>query len=424
MISFLKKSFNNEEVSATEGRAYLDFAGATPVSEKAKAEMIRSLSVFGNPSGIYKEGVEAKKELENSRKKIANILNARAHEIYFTGTGTESCNLAVVGTYLNWKKENEHINVLPHIIISSIEHPAVMEVVNYLVINNLANVTYLPVYENGLVKVEDVRKSLTPQTILVSVMYANNEIGTVQPIKEIGRMLEEVKSLKSKVESESTSARYTLHATRYPIFHTDACQAPNYLNLDCFRLKADMMTVNSSKVYGPKGIALLYKKENVKLEPVILGGGQERNLRSGTESVTLINSFAVALEESVEMQEKESSRLKIIRDKFKNELTNKIPETKFYGDFTDRLPNNINFRVAGIPSDEMIIRLSEKGFAVSHKSTCASSVDDASYVIRALGATVEEAKENIRVTMGRETTEGDMSRLIDAIVEIKNKYAK
>ena len=407
MISFLKKNFNNDEVDATEGRVYLDFAGATPMSEKAKAEIVRSLSIFGNPSGIYKEGVEAKNELENSRKKIANILNVRSHEIYFTGTGTESCNLAVMGTYLNWKKENEHATQLPHMVISSIEHPSIMEVVNQLEEESKINVTYLKVYENGLVKVQDIREALNENTILVSVMYANNEIGTVQPIKEIGRAIEQYKE-----------------KNIYPYFHTDACQAPNYLNLDCFRLKVDIMTINSSKVYGPKGIALLYKKESIKIEPMILGGGQERKLRSGTESVTLINSFAIALRESVEMQEMESKRLTILRDKFKNELANKIPETKFYGDWSERLPNNINFRVSGMPSDEMIIRLSEKGFAVSHKSACASSVDDASYVITALGGTIEEAKENIRVTLGRNTEWKDLEKLIDAIVEIKNKYSK
>lgn len=399
MLSFLSKN----------KRVYLDNAGATEMSVRAKRALVSALEIYGNPSAIYKEGDVAKKELDNIRKKIGDLINARKHEIYFTGTGTESCNLAVMGTYLAWKKENEYSEKLPHIIISSIEHPAVMEVVNYLSISSLINVTYLPVYESGIVKVQDIKNAITTETILVSVMYANNEIGTIQPIKEIGRMLEEHKK-KNNIN--------------YPLLHTDACQAGNYLNLDVFRLKVDMMTINASKLYGPKGIALLYKKEGVKLEPVILGGGQERNLRSGTESLPLISSFAESLKESIELREKESERLTQLRNKFKEKLSEVLPQVTFYGDFENRLPNNINCRIPGMKSDEMILRLDNRGFAVSHKSACASSVDDSSYVIKALGATDEEAKENIRITLGRDTKWGDLEKLIITIKEIVEKFAK
>ena len=443
MFSFLNKSKNNK-------RVYLDYAGATPIGVRAKRALLETLDEYGNPSAIYKEGVDAKKFLNIARKKIGDVINARSHEIYFVGSGTESCNLAIFGTYHNWKKENEHTTKLPHIIVSAIEHPAVMEAVTHLAINNLANITVLPVYENGIVKVQDVKNAITPETILISVMYANNEIGTVQPIKEIGRVVAE--SRKQKAESRNTDTGNSqsefpncqLPSADYPLLHTDACQAGNYLNLDVFRLKVDLMTLNSSKVYGPKGIAVLYKKESVKLSPIILGGGQERDLRSGTEALPLAVSFAEALVESQEIKEKESERLTALRDKFKEELNKRISNVTFYGEWEDRkqeaesrkqkvrstkheemlrLPNNINCRIPGIISEEMILRLDVKGFAISHKSACASQIDDSSYVIKALGASDTEAKENVRITLGRSTKWEDLEKLIDAIEEISNKFS-
>lgn len=418
-LSFLETMFTRKK------RVYLDNGGATPISARAKRALLETFHIYGNPSSIYKEGVEASKLLETARKKIASIINARQHEIYFTGSGTESCNLAIFGIYYAWKKENEYVKTLPHIIISSIEHPAVMEAVHYLVINSLANITYLPVYKDGIVKVQDVKNAITKETILVSIMYANNEIGTIQPIKEIGRMLEEHKKarrLKLDVGSNEDS-RSESSASNYPLFHTDACQAGNYLNLDVFRLKVDMMTLNSSKVYGPKGIALLYKKEGVPISPVTFGGGQERGLRSGTEDVASICAFAEALAEAQELRESESTRLQSLRDSFKEKLQKQLPQVVFYGSFDKRLANNINCRVPGISSEEMILRLDAKGFAVSHKSACASQVDDSSYVVKALGATDTEAKENIRITLGRSTTQEDLERLVDEIEKIVKKYS-
>jgi cysteine desulfurase len=424
-------------------RVYLDNAGATPTSKKALAEFLRVSKIYGNPSAIFQEGADAQNVLKSARASIGKIINARAHEIYFTGSGTESCNLAILGTYYAWKKENEYTRHLPHIIVSAIEHPAVMEVIYYLSINSLINVTYLKVYEDGLVKVNDIREAINEHTILISVMYANNEIGTIQPIKEIGRMVDEYRKQKEESRAENLRSEfsevisYKPLTISYPLFHTDACQAGNYLNLDVFRLKVDMMTLNSSKVYGPKGVGLLYKKEGVKIEPISFGGGQERGLRSGTESVALASAFAIALEESQEMKDKEVIRLRELRDYLKSELEKEISGITFYGAFEkkhearsrkheeiQRLPNNVNCRVHGIPSDEMIIRLDAKGFAVSHKSACASQTDDSSFVIRALGATEKEAKENIRITLGRDTTKKDLERLVKAIKEIVKKFGK
>lgn len=388
-------------------RTYLDNAGATPVSSRAKAVLIERLSVFGNPSAIHQEGDKASQVLQKARNTVATALNAHSYEITFTGTGTESCNIAILGTIAKVSGI-----ALPHIITTEIEHPAVLEPIRHLEKTGKVRVTYLPVYENGIVKLKDFREALTEDTVLVSVMYANNEIGTIQPIKEIGRALDEWKR-----ERERTF-------TSYPYFHVDACQAGNYCNLDVVRLKAHLVTVNASKVYGPKGIALLYKREGISVEPTTYGGGQERELRSGTESVALASSFAEALTEAVELRAKESERLIALRDFFFKEVVRNISDVTIYGDLKERLPNNINIRVPGITSDELILRLDAQGFAVSHKSACASAETDGSYVVQALGATVEESLENVRITLGRDTSRQDLDSLIKAIQDIKNKFAK
>ena len=370
--------------------------------------------------------------LDRTRALCASVLNAHAYEVYFVSSGTESCNLAVLGTYEgflhNQKQtlERHTTNTLPHIIVSAIEHPSVLEPVKFLERKGSVRVTYLPVYEEGIVKVKDLRDALCEQTILVSVMYANNEIGTIQPVKEIGRLLEEYKKERG------------LSHTAYPYFHIDACQAANYCNLDVVRLRAHLMTVNSSKVYGPKGVALLYKREGVHLMPLSYGGGQERELRSGTENIASAYAFGVALTEAKEIEEEESARTRALRDETVESMKKQIPTITFYGAFDAisstnslkqgstkelrRLPNNINCRVKGISSEEMILRLDAQGFAVSHKSACASMETDGSYVITSLGATMQEALENIRISIGRSTTKKDMERLVEAMKEIAEKY--
>lgn len=399
------------------------------MGEKAKHAFLEASHVYGNPSAIHKEGSFAGVYLDKARALVATPLNVHAYEIYFTSSGTESCNLAILGTYGAFVRERPA--TIPHIIVSSIEHPAILEPVRFLEKEKKIRVTYLPVYESGIVSVSDVANALSDDTILISIMYANNEIGTVQPIKEIGRMLDEWKREQG------------LSHISYPYFHTDACQAANYSNLDALRLKVTMMTVNSSKVYGPKGVAALYKREGVKISPISYGGGQERELRSGTENVAGAYAFGVALCEAHALREQESIRLREIRDATVASLTREIPSIVFYGEFDHyrpyrdqgttlehivlhtekRLPNNINCRVPGISSEEMILRLDAKGFAVSHKSACASLETDGSYVLTALGATEKEARENIRISMGRATTKHDMDALVLAMKDIATKYS-
>ncbi len=426
MVTFFKKK---------QKRIYLDNAGATEIGARPKAALLEAIETYGNPSGIHHEGARAGQLLDKARAMCATTLNAHAYEIYFTSSGTESCNLAILGVYYGFRYQTirqSDNQTLPHIITSAIEHPAVLEPIKKLEREKKIRVTYLPVYEDGIVKLKDLRDALCEETILVSVMCANNEIGTIQPVKEIGRAIDEWKR-----ESGKTF-------TSYPYFHTDACQAANYCNLDVLRLKCHLMTVNSSKVYGPKGAALLYKREGIKLAEVTYGGGQERGIRSGTENVASAYAFGVALTEAKELQEKESARLRALRDETIELMKKKIPSIIFYGAFnkvrqsdieTDRhqtnankemkrLPNNINCRVPGISSEEMILRLDAKGFAVSHKSACASMETEGSYVVMALGATEVEAQENIRISLGRSTTKQDLIRLVEAMKEIAIKYIK
>ena len=414
-----------------ERRVYLDNAGATEIGGRPKVALLEALTTYGNPSGIHKEGADAGVLLDKARAMCATVLNAHAYELYFMSSGTESCNLAVLGVYEEFRRQTvrqSDSQTTPHIITSAIEHPAILEPIKKLEREKKVRVTYLPVYEDGIVKVKDLREVLCEETILVSVMYANNEIGTIQPVKEIGRAIDEWKRENGKT------------FTSYPYFHTDACQAANYCNVDVLRLKCHLMTVNSSKVYGPKGSALLYKREGIKIAPVTYGGGQERELRSGTENVAASYAFGVALKETTELRDVESARLRLLRDETVEQLRKEIPSVIFYGAFDEyfelpkatsqklkaelRLPNNINCRVPGISSEEMILRLDAKGFAVSHKSACASMETEGSYVVMALGATEEEAQENIRISLGRSTSRQDLDMLVQAMKDISTKYIK
>ncbi len=394
----------------SSGRVYLDHAGATSLSVRAKKVLVEALSLYGNPSAIYKEGVEARAALLSARKTISEILSCRPYELYFTGTGTESVSLAIEGTLRAFEEKNVGTAV-PHMIVTNVEHPAVRELAKHLEKSGRITLTEIPVDSLGLIKVSQVKEALRSETILVSIMYVNNELGTIMPIKEIGRMLALYREEKK---------------TEYPYFYTDACQVAQYLTLDVNSLRVDLMTVNSSKVYGPKGIALLYKKEKCSLSPTTLGGGQERGLRSGTEALPLILSFAEALKETKEMKETETKKMEELASLTKAALSENLPDLIWYGSFENgkRVPCNLNFSVPGITSEEMILRLDAKGFAVSHKSACASEDESGSYVITALGKTETEAKENIRITMGRSTTKSDMERLVQAIGDIAQKFKK
>lgn len=385
---------------------YLDHASATPLDRDVAASFASAQqSRFANAGAIHSGGVASKCALDAARKKIATLLHARPREIIFTSGGTESNNLAIVGVIQAFKKF--HHNRTPHIVVSTIEHASVLEPIK-LMESYGAHVTYVPVDTDGLISISDLKKALTEDTVLVCIMYANNEVGVIEPIREIGKAIE-------KFRENTKSA--------YPYFFTDACQATNYELMDVEKLRVDLLTLNSSKIYGPKGIGLLYVKTGVQIEPIISGGGQEFGMRSGTESVPHVEAFAVALEKALSLQEQESARLRALREYFFAEVTTRIPTVKIWGSREYRLPNTINISVPGIFAEEIIIGLDALGIMVSSKSACGMSSDEGSYVILALGGTQQESKESVRITLGRGTTKAHIDATLTGLEHIVSRHA-
>jgi cysteine desulfurase len=363
---------------------------------------------FYNPSAIYKEGVEVKKKVNEARASIAHILNARASDIVFTGNGTESVNLAVRGVVEAYKKA--HPEKMPHIITSVIEHSATLEVCRSLEMEAKAEVTYLFPDEDGKIKASDVSIALRDETILVSIMYANNEIGTIQPIKEIARRVKLWKIDKKR------------NAEDYPFVHTDASQAGNYCVLDREKLGIDLMTLDGHKIYGPKGIAILYIKKYIPCVSIVQGGGQEGGLKAGTENVPAIVGMAKALEITQKIKDKESARLITLRDYFFDELLKIIPDVKINGDREDRLPNNINFCIPNVNAEFLVLELDVKGIACASLSSCENlNSESVSYVVASLPQGKECARSSIRLSMGRGTRKGDLKRVLKVLPELVGK---
>lgn len=396
---------------------YLDYASATPVNKKVLKILSKTeKSFFANGSAIYKTGVLTRSLINESRLSIAKSLNAHTDEIVFVGSGTESDALAIFGTINYFKKVFPKIK--PHVIVSEIEHPAVLENVRLMESKNIIEVSFAPVLTNGILDVGVFKDLIKENTVLVSVMYANNEIGTIQPIEEIAKIIRKYKKDKSLYKEGSVV---------YPILHTDACQAMNYLfteNVE--KLGVDLMTFNSSKIYGPKGIGVLFKKRNVKLEPLYAGGGQEFELRSGTESVSLIRAIDMALQITNKLKEKEFKRLSKLRDYGIEEILNLSKKHPFAiclnGDKDQRLPNNINISVEGLPSELLVIELSAQNIFVSEKSACKSGDDNGSYVIKAINGKNDQATGSVRITLGRQTTRRDINELVQGFSRILSKY--
>lgn len=395
---------------------YLDNAGATPIDKGVLKEMEKYSDFYHNPSAIYKDGVSVRKVIDECRKRIAKEINAHSDEIIFTGSGTESDALAVLGVARAWRKENG--GKIPHIITSRIEHPAILENCRLLEKNNEAEVTYIDVDKEGIIKTEELEESIKENTVLVSVMYANNEIGTIEPIEEVAKIIRRYRKENNTI---------------YPLFHTDAAQAMNYLftsNIE--KLGVDMLSFNSSKIYGPKGIGVLYKKRNINLFPLYEGGGQEFGLRSGTENVSLIVGVTKALNITNEIKEKEVERLTNIRDSGIEKLLELSKESGYKiilnGDKVNRLPNNINISIFGISSELLVVELSEKGIFVSEKSACKSEDENKSYVINAIRKICpkdqKETDGSLRISMGRNTKKGDIDQLVLALKDIFAKYKK
>lgn len=369
---------------------YFDHAATTKLNEEVLNAMLPYLkNEYGNPSSIYSLGRENKKAIEDAREIVAKIFNADPKEIYFTGSGSEADNLAIRGVaYANRKKGN-------HIITSKIEHPAVLDTCKALEKEGF-EVTYLNVDEDGIISLEELKNAITDKTILISIMFANNEIGTIEPIEEIGKIAKEHKVF----------------------FHTDAVQAVGNVAIDVNKLNIDLLSLSAHKFYGPKGVGALYAKKNVKFEKIITGGHQERNKRAGTENVAGIIGLAKALEMAYEKLEENNKYLKELRDLYISEIEAKIPYVKLNGHREKRLPGNANFSFKCIEGESLLLNLDLKGICASSGSACTSGSLDPSHVLMAIGLSHAVAHGSLRITFGLDNTKEDVKYLVDNLVEI------
>jgi cysteine desulfurase len=374
-------------------RIYVDHAATTPIRSEVLEEMMPYLTErFGNPSSIYSYGREAKKAIEEAREKVAKAIGAGPLEIYFTGSGTEADNWAIIGTaFANRNKGN-------HIITSSIEHHAVLHTCEYLEKQGFS-VTYLPVDEYGMVKLETLKKSINDRTILVTIMHANNEIGTIQPIKEIGEFLK---------EKDIT-------------FHTDAVQTVGKIPVNVKDLKVDMLSLSAHKIYGPKGIGALYIRKGIKIHPYIHGGAQERKRRAGTENVAGIVGLGKAIELAISNLEGQREYLTSLRDKLIKGIQEKIPYVRINGHPTQRLPHNVNMCFEFIEGESLLLNLDMKGICASSGSACTSGSLEPSHVLLAIGLPHEIAHGSLRLTLGKDNTQEDVDYILEVLPQIVNK---
>ena len=389
---------------------YLDHAATTPVDPMVKKAMDPYFSkYFANPSGIYSIGREVNGVLNDARRTIAKILGTLPDTVIFTGGGSESDNLAIFGVARQHGKQDKQGKQNRHIITTKVEHHAVLHSMKQLEKEGF-EVTYLDVDEFGCVSAEQVIKAIRPDTIFVSIMYANNEIGTIMPIAEIGKEL-----LKYRKNNN----------TVYPYFHIDACQAGGTLDLNVEKLHVDLMTLNGSKIYGPKGVGILYKRKNTEILPLIFGGGQEMNLRSGTENVPGIVGVAKAMELAQKNKEKENKRLIKLRNYFWQKIENKILKVRLngpeLGDENVRLPNNLNISILDIEGEALLLYLDEYGIMCSTGSACTSRSLEPSHVLTSCGLPYEYAHGSLRFTLGHSTTKQDIDYVMKYLPEIVKK---
>ena len=376
-------------------RIYLDNSATTPVDPRVVEAMMPYLTEqFGNASSIHYYGQQAKSAVDKARHQVANLIGARPNEIVFTSGGTESNNLAIRGLL------DRNDGLLPagaHIITSAIEHSAVKNLCEDLEKHGVS-VTYLPVYEDGLIRIEDVRSAMTDKTLLISVMAANNEIGTIQPLEGIGNFVREMRTSGRKIW-----------------FHTDAVQAAGKIPINVEEFGCDLLSLSAHKLYAPKGVGALYVRRGVRLHPQNIGGHQERERRGGTESVPNIVAFGKACEISSDQMSAESADLRSLRDHLETLVGEMIPDVVFNGDRDRRLPNISNVSFRAIEGEGLLINLDMQGIAVSTGSACSSGTLEPSPVIRALGRDDELARGAIRFSLGRSNTAADITRLLEIL---------
>lgn len=377
-------------------RIYMDHSATTPVAPEVLEAMLPYFSdKFGNASSLHSFGLEAKEALEASREKVATLLGAKPEEIIFTSGGTESDNLALKGiAYRNREKGK-------HIITTNIEHPAILEACRKLETQGF-EVTYLPVTSEGLVDPAALEKAIRNDTILISVMHANNEIGTIQPIEEIGR----------------------LAAKKDIYFHTDAVQTAGKIPISVDKLGVDLLSLSAHKLYGPKGVGALYIRRGTRIESIVQGGGHERALRSGTENISGIVGLARAAELSMDTMSEEANVLTGLRDRLAAQVLERVKDCWINGTMARglRLPSNLNFSFRYVEGESLLLFLDSKGIAVSTGSACSSHKLEPSHVLRALGLKPEECHGSLRITMGRSNTEEDVDYVSESIVEAVERF--
>lgn len=368
----------------------MDHASTTPMApEVIEAMNAAFVEIFGNASSLHQPGLSARAALEEARERVAGLIGAEAGEVYFTSGGTESDNLAIRGAALANRDRGRHI------ITTSIEHPAVLEPCKALEKEGF-EVTYLPVTREGLVEVEALEAAIREDTILISIMHANNEIGTIQPIAEAGE----------------------LARSRGIVFHTDAVQTVGKIPAKVDDLGVDLLSISSHKLHGPKGVGALYIRKKTPIEPIIFGGGHERGMRSGTENVPGIVGLAAASELAERNLEGEMVRISGMRDRLADYVLERVEDTWVNGSRTKRLPNNLNLGFSFIEGEALLLRLDAEGIAVSTGSACSSKKTVASHVLTAIGLRPQEAHGSLRITLGRENTDEEVDRVGEAIVEV------
>lgn len=370
---------------------YMDYAATTFVRQEVLDEMIPYFKDnFGNPSSLYSFSEVNKSAIKLARQRVARVINSDENEIYFTSGGSESDNWALKGiAFANRANGN-------HIITSQIEHHAILNAAKFLEKNGFS-VTYLPVDSDGFIKIEDLKNAITEKTILVSIMFANNEVGTIEPISEIGKICRE----------------------KGIYFHTDAVQAVGHLPIDVRSMNIDLLSMSGHKFYGPKGVGVLYIRKGVKIDNLIDGGAQERGKRASTENVPGIVGLGKAIEVAGEELDFEINRLRVLRDKIIDGILNKVPNAKLNGPRCDsRLPNNVNISFVGVEGETLLFDLDDAGVFVSTGSACASGSLEPSHVLLSIGLSHEVAHGSVRMTLGLNTTEEDVNYVVDALPKI------
>ena len=392
------------KINAPKKTIYLDYAAATPLDLSVKKLMDPYWSQeFGNPASLYDQGRRAQAALHKARSGVAELIGAKPEEIIFTAGGTESINLAIFGVARGLLH-----NQKAHFITSSIEHHAVLRSFEQLERDGHV-VTYLGVNPEGFVSVQELEKAIRPDTVLVSIMYANNEIGTIEPIGAVGKLLQKINQYR------------TQNGLSRILFHSDACQAAGALDTSVAHLGVDLLTVNGSKVYGPKQSGFLYVRSGTKLSPLVFGGGQEQNLRSGTENVPGTIGLAESFRLVQKNLKKENLRLRKLRDFLISQLLKKIPGAIVNGPMGDtedkksRLPNNINISIPGVDGEALILYLNGYNIAASTGSACSSVSQDPSHVLKALGRSDAEIAGSVRLTLGKNTTKQELEYVLAVV---------